>query len=161
MNTGGQSVTISNYVVSVKLLTGEFSTVCETALLECSLPMSAFLEAPFNFARADLIQIRVTAENLLGVGSTSPLSVTTVASVQTVPDKPSLSLTVATDETNETQIKLLWQAFGPGEDGNSDILSYNVQWDKTGTYTELVGYQSPYLLLELVVTNDVVGVVPG
>jgi hypothetical protein len=97
VNTGGQAVTISNYVVSVKLLSGEFSTVCETALLQCSLPMSAFLQAPFNFARADLIQIHVTAENLLGVGPTSPLSVTTVASVQTVPDKPSYPLTVETD----------------------------------------------------------------
>jgi hypothetical protein len=64
--------------------------------------------------------------------------------------------------TDETQIKIDWYSFQPGEDGDSPILSYHVQWDGSSTdYTELVGYSTPYLDLTYTVLDAERGIVPG
>jgi hypothetical protein len=126
--------------------------------------MSTLLGDPYNFVQGQSIVIRVTASNSLGTGPTSEVSSSVVANVQTVPHKPTQPLTVDSDNTNETQIKLTW-ATPPGvEDGGSDILSYNLQYDQgqgLGTFFELVGNPVDYTSQEFTILNSEFGLTPG
>lgn len=66
---------------------------------------------------------------------------------------------VDSDNTNESQIHIYWNELTVGDqDGGSEVLSYNVQWDQglnAGNFFELVGFSTPFLLQEYTILNDV------
>jgi hypothetical protein len=75
--------------------------------------------------------------------------------MQTIPHKPTTPMTVDAESTNLSQIKILWQSSEPPQNGDSEILSYNVQWDRgLGTnFYELVGGADAYMSLEFVLNE--------
>lgn len=54
----------------------------------CIIPMSVFLDLPYNLTRGTLIQAVVSSKNVIGWSQSSPLN-TIGAVVQTIPAQPS------------------------------------------------------------------------
>ena len=125
----------------------------------CKVDMTVFQEDPFNFVQGDEIKARITAANPLGEGTESFVSQTVVAQVQTVPLKPSSTVYVDQINTNSEQIALKWNALVGEEDGGSDVLLYNVQWDQ-GT-SEMVYSLQTTSALAYTVTSAVEGLIGG
>lgn len=46
------------------------------------------------------------------------------------------------ENTNFEQIRIMWNSLEAPSNGDSEITSYNVQWDRglQGTFYELIGY---------------------
>lgn len=57
----------------------------------------------------------------------------------------------------------MWSQITSPQNGGSNVLSYNLQWDAgyPGTFVELVGQTNPYLGLSYTVTSAVDGLTPG
>jgi hypothetical protein len=98
--------------------------------LQCVIPMSAFLVDPFYMAFDDVIEVRIQAYNAYGWGATS--TSVAVETVRTVPQK--MNTPVRDGTTSTTLLVLTWAELTTStETGNSEILSYNVQWDQGTT----------------------------
>ena len=74
-----------------------------------------------------------------------------------------MALSVDSANTNQNQIKVMWSAVSGIDNGGSDVLSYNLQWDAgiEGQFVELVGQSNTYLSLFYTVTSAVDGLTPG
>ena len=110
-------------------------------------------EYPFRLEAGNLVEVKVAAHNLNGWGEFSDVN-TVGAIIETVPgemDPPSRDA-----ETNTFQIVVDWTA--PSNDGYSDIVSFNLQWD-TGTdgelWTNLIGFNTDSLAQTFTVAQGV------
>lgn len=133
---------ITHYCVEIRLSSLAYHEACNTTELFCLIPMKALLEAPYLFTQGTAIKARVTASNELGSGQTSEIGTSIIALVQTVPHKPLVTMSFDPEYTNFEQIKIMWNSLEAPTNGDSEITSYNVQWDRglQGTFYELIGY---------------------
>ena len=94
----------------------------------CLIPLSVLLQEPWNLQFDQLITATVTACNRNGCGVESVPN-TDGARTQTVPLQPAPP--VEAQLTNENQVHVSWAIQSSHvETGGSDILSYNLRWDK-------------------------------
>ena len=99
---------------------------------------------------------RVTGVNSLSSGFTS-LTSTSIVMVRVLPYKPSV-VPQRGSTTSPSQIEVDWSLLLPPTNGDSDILSYNLQWDAgTGGSVNInvVGYSVPYMQSSYVITSGV------
>ena len=60
--------------------------------------------------------------------------------------------------TNTQQIVVNWQPIGHPQDGNSDVISYSLEYDagtKGEVWVALIGYLTNYLGLTAIVTDKI------
>jgi hypothetical protein len=122
----------------------------------CSIQMLSLLETPYNLVQGAQIKVRITAANVLGLGYTSLVSTSNVQ-VRVLPKKPFRD-TYRGYDTSPTQIEVKWDLLDEDlENGGSEILSYNLQWDAGNglVNVNLVGWSTPYLHSSFIVTSGV------
>jgi hypothetical protein len=74
----------------------------------------------------DLIRVRVSAQNALGLGPSSDIN-TTGASIRRKPDK--MQNVFLGTNNNETTLELKWFALSGAQTGNSALQYYELYWD--------------------------------
>jgi hypothetical protein len=112
--------------------------------------MSTLTASPFSLAFEAFINVRVSAHNSIGYGSTS--SVNSATQIRSIPSTmTSISLVSKTD----TDITLTWSALTGTSTGDSTILSYELLWDNG------LGTVSIQLIDTLVYTYTVSGLTGG
>jgi len=114
----------------------------------------------YGLSRGDLILVRVEATNTYGTGVVSAAN---SAGAQ-VREKPSqMSIPTRGALTSISQIVVDWAALAAPNNGDSAIDSYHLTWDQgSGTWTDLVGISSNYVLLSYTVgTGLIITITPG
>lgn len=159
---------IDAYLVAVKSAGGTFevdttncdaSTAAILAELRCRVPVSVLTASPFSLAAGATVVAKVQARNARGWGALSAEN-TAGAIIITVPSQMAAPVRDST-ATSTVQIKVTWLALATPQDGNSAILSYNLEWDagsSGATWTEVVGESTDYLLTHFTVSS---GLLPG
>jgi hypothetical protein len=93
--------------------------------------MSTLRAVPFLLDFDDIVYVRVSAKNSDGFGPAS-LTNTLGAKIRTEPNQ--MNDPVRGSGTTTTKLVIQWTALVYPDNGNSDILSYNLVWDAgTGT----------------------------
>jgi hypothetical protein len=93
--------------------------------------MATLTASPFSLAFDTLVEVRITATNIIGTGSTSVVN-TSGAKIRRAPGTMGV---VTKTSGDETQMVISWTALSSATDiGNSAILAYNLYWD-TGAGT--------------------------
>ena len=119
------------------------------------MPVSVFVSQDYLFRleAGDLVEVKVAAHNLNGWGDFSEVNIVG-AQIETVPGQ--LLAPTRNAETNTIQIVVDWQP--PTNDGFSDIVSYNLQWDsgsEGATWTNLIGFNTESLAQTYTVAQGV------
>ncbi len=118
--------------------------------------MISLRAAPFSLEYLDKVIVKIQAHNPRGWSDDYPLnSAATAPLIQTEP----LIMPAPTEgsATSRNVVELLWTQVTSPDDGGSPILSYNVYWDRgTGTWSNLVGQTSDYMLLKYSVGGSIV-----
>jgi len=105
----------------------------------CLVPMSALTASPYSLARGTLVKAKAQAQNSKGWSTLSAAN-TAGASVQTPPDK--MAVPTSGGSLSETQVSVSWAALTSPTNGDSTILSYNLQWDNNtngSNWYDLIG----------------------
>ena len=125
----------------------------------CLIPLSLLHEEPWALQFDSLVAATVTACNRNGCGAASVPNAEG-ARTQTVPLQPASP--VEAQLTNENQVHISWAVQTSHEEtGGTDILSYNLRWDKGSnglTWYHAIGFTQDELIAEYVVSD---GVLPG
>jgi hypothetical protein len=87
--------------------------------------MTVFTSSPFNLVPGTLIKAMVKAHNVLGWSAYSSLNTVGVVA-QTIPSQ--MAAPTRDGLTNTLQVVVDWTQ--PASDGQSPVLSYNLQWDR-------------------------------
>ena len=92
----------------------------------CEVPVSIFISSDYNFQleAGDLVEAKITVHNLNGWSEFSDVN-TDGARIETVAEK--MATPLRNTNTNISQIVVDWVV--PSNDGFSEIVSYNLQWD--------------------------------
>lgn len=108
--------------------------------------------APYNLVYNKPIKAIIFASNANGESAAS-LTSTTNQLVLTVPLKPTAS-PYRGASTSSSQIEVDWNSLVTPADGGSTITSYQLQWDSGSgsTFSEVVGYTTPYTSLSKIIT---------
>ena len=116
--------------------------------------MNEFLVASYYLEFGNLIKVRVSAYNVIGYGIASVPN-TVGATVRTVPIKMADPTRGIATTTNRIQVN--WIALTYPDNGNSDILSYNLVWDAgTGTVEQdLIGAAATFTNLTYTISSAV------
>lgn len=97
------------------------------------------LRATFGLSISDTVNSVVYAHNARGWSASSP-----IASGVTIATEPSqMASPTRGSSTTASQIEVTWTALTSPSNGDSTILTYNLQWDagtNGGTWYHLVGY---------------------
>ena len=144
----------------VEIVTGDGVTFIEDAALcdgadatnlansFCLVYLADLRAEPTSLVFQQLIQAKLRAHNERGWGEWSDANVDSGAGplVETEPQTPEDWFVWRGDATDNTQIEVYWSALTAPENGDSEVLTYNVQWDQgTGEFVELVGESSSWL----------------
>ena len=129
--------------------------------LYCIVPMSVLITSPFNLLYAELVGVRISAQNTYGWSVVSVTN-TVGATVRTIPilmNTPSRGTS-----TTISQIQVNWLPLSATADmGGSTILSYHLQWDAgsgssgTTTWYDLIGLSADSTALTYTVTSGITG----
>lgn len=93
----------------------------------CILETSVLTNAPYNLQFDDLVVLRARTTNFYGTSNWSTLN-TDGARIKRIPTKMG---PISVIEKTETEITISWSLLSGSEaTGNSDILAYNLYWDK-------------------------------
>lgn len=142
--------------------TDQWNEVCDGTQADvvlyriCLIPIATLFGAPHSLIFNQFVRVRVSAANVIGFGPTgvnSPaVSDTRLKSWPLRMYQPARG-----DKTSVNQLEVTWQALLSPNNGNSDVLSYNLQWDAgTGDCTmDLVGATVPYTGLSYIVTQGI------
>lgn len=109
---------------------------------------------PFNLAAGDQIVAIFAAHNAVGWGPMSDPT-TNGALIQSTPQK--MNTPTRDPQTTTQVIQIDWVAQVIPENGYSEVLSYNLQWDRgTGgeTWYNLLGYDSDTLVYSYTTINE-------
>lgn len=98
--------------------------------LSCTIDMDTLTASPFSLAFDDLVAVRVRAINSIGNGDWSTTT-TTGAKIRSIPDTMSAP---TISSFADSSITVAWTALTSPDNGNSDILAYELVWDD-GTNT--------------------------
>ena len=147
-DTNGDPITA--YTVEIQSKTDSTWVVGACSDSPCSVDMLSLGEAPYGYARDDLIIVRAKATNTLGIGPYSNEN-SVGATLRTLSDAP--GAVTRGSETSENEIVLEWTA------GDASILSYNlVVWDSISDQlsTSLVGLETPFTSLTFTYSDGVI-----
>jgi len=89
----------------------------------CIFPIAALRNAPYNLVRLELIQFKIRAHNVRGWGDYSDPN-TSGVTVKTEPDQ--MAVPTNGPLTDEYRIDVFWTALATPQNGDSDIISYNL-----------------------------------
>jgi hypothetical protein len=105
----------------------------------CVIPMST-LTSTYAYIFDDLVVVRAKAVNAKGSGSYSDDN-SSGAKIRSI---PITMTTLAVSDYSDTYITLTWTALSSPDTGNSDIITYNIQYnnDQSGTYSNLISTSS-------------------
>jgi hypothetical protein len=107
----------------------------------------------YGLSRGDLILVRVEATNTYGTGVVSAAN-SAGAQVREAPSQMAAPTRGAL--TSISQIVVDWAALVAPNNGDSAIDSYHLTWDQgSGTWTDLVGISSNYVLLSYTVGTGI------
>ena len=124
----------------------------------CFIEMSLFTDVQLGYSLFDEIVVRVSALNNKGRSEYNSVTLQgTQATVKTVPaDMPSNTITRGED-TSDLVLHIQWSPLvTPTETGDSEILSYELQYDQgTNTWVTVVGNPDLYTETEVMITQDV------
>lgn len=96
--------------------------------------MSVFTSTPFSLTFDQLIKVKIVATNVRGSSDESTIN-TTGAKIRRV---PSQITTLSVASFSDTFITLQWTALSSPDNGNSDILTYQLYYDNnSGTVDQL------------------------
>lgn len=121
---GADTTNAADYVVNPSYCNGADSAIM--AAKKCQIPMSTLintLKLPFDAP----VLVWAYATNIREDGVSSPVS----DSNTKVRIAPTGSVTVSIVQATDATIKLSWTSLTSPANGNSDITSYQVYWDKT------------------------------
>ena len=121
----------------------------------CEIPVALFISNDYNFKleAGDLVIVKVAAHNSNGWGEFSDVNVDG-AIIETVPGV--MVPPTRNSETNILQIVVDWDP--PVNDGYSEIVSYNLQWDSGTdgtTWSNLIGFNTDSLAQTFTVAQGV------
>jgi hypothetical protein len=157
-------VPVLTYSVLIKSNVGTWATepTCDgtdatiVSTRTCVVPMANLVAAPHSLPFDTLVEVMVSAQNVLGTGPTTTATSAT-ARIRQAPAQ--LAAPVEGSGTSDAQIQVDWlAATGAGlPTGNSAILSYELLWDNGDTTA------TTFVLLRdaLATTYTVVGVTEG
>jgi len=116
----------------VEVLAGSWQLLQDCSLSGCEIPMIEFTMT-YGLAFDQLIEVRVSASNMMGQGSWS-LSNTQGVTTRAVPAKMQ-SVIKNEIASTATSLQVMWLPLTEFEEtGNSDIIGYELFWDaSTGT----------------------------
>jgi hypothetical protein len=106
----------------------------------CVIPMSTLTSVTYGYIFDDLVVVRAKAVNAKGSGSYSDDN-SSGAKIRSV---PTTMTTLAVSDYSDTSVTLTWSALSSPANGNSDIITYNIQYnnDQSGTYSNLISTSS-------------------
>lgn len=107
----------------------------------CVIPMST-LAASFGYTTLDqLVTVRATAHNVYGYATLPSTVNSSGAKIRQAPDQ---MIIPTVDSYSDTSVTISWSALTGTATGNSDITSYNLQWDNGSgsTFTDLASQTS-------------------
>lgn len=93
--------------------------------LSCTIDMNTLTASPFSLVFDDLVAVRVRAKNSIDYGDWSTTT-TTGAKIRSIPDTM-IAPTIASFA--DSSITVTWTALTSPDNGNSDILAYELVWD--------------------------------
>jgi len=88
--------------------------------------MSTLTASPFSLTFNTAVTVRVRAHNSIGYGSWS----STYSSGATIRSVPSTMSAPTIDSYSDSSITVSWTALSSPDNGNSDILAYELVWDE-------------------------------
>ena len=120
----------------------------------CEVPVSAFtsVDFPFQLVAGSNVIAKVAAHNQNGWSDYSEPN-TVGAQIETVPFK----LDAPTRDPTTTTFQIVVDWLPPSNDGYSEIISYNLQWDSGtdgATWTNLIGYNTESLAMTFTVASS-------
>lgn len=95
------------------------------AALSCTIDMDTLTASPFSLDFNDLVEVRVRARNSIDYGDWSTTT-TTGAYIRSIPDTMDAPTIVSFPDSS---INVTWTALTSPDNGNSDILAYELVWD--------------------------------
>lgn len=157
-------VAVASYLVVLKGGGGAWATeaTCDgsnsgiVTARTCVIPMANLAASPHSLSFDTLVEVMVSAQNILGTGPNTTATSAT-ARIRQVPAQ--LAAPTEGTGTSDSQVQVDWiAATATGlETGNSAILSYQLYWDNGNSAL------TTFVLLEdaLVTTKTIVGVTEG
>lgn len=135
-NPDNNSEDLTSQEIEIQTYDGDFlpdPTNCPTLDLkvqDCTFTMSMLTSTPYNLVFGDLVVARARTTNFYGTSQWSQLN-TQGAIIKQVPTKMG---PISVLSKTETEITLSWSTLnGQEATGNSEILAYNLYWDKGST----------------------------
>ena len=108
--------------------------------LYCNVPMRALREI-FGYQFRELVEVKIMAYNLYG-WSRNYSPVNAVGALTRVEPVQAGQIFVSPLDTTTKQVGVYWSALLAADTGDSNIISYNLQWDQAipgGEWIDLVG----------------------
>ncbi|CDW74138.1 pa14 multi-domain protein [Stylonychia lemnae] len=145
---------ILNYQESIQHCNGASSTIMTN--LFCMIPMSVLRTTPFNLPFQSQILVQVQASNQRGWGDLS-VDNTDIPTIQTAPR--TMTIPQRDSSTSTSQIVVNWQTISSPDNGDSDVTSYNLQWDAGSdglSWFSLQGLSPSSILSTYTVTSGII-----
>ena len=99
-------------------------------LAQCTIPMSQFTDPQLGYELFEPIVVRVTAKNAKGLSISPSLPSTASATTKTIPTVMHYNSITRGETTDEATLDIRWTPLVTASDtGDSEILSYNLQYD--------------------------------
>ncbi len=139
----------------VQYCNGENLIIIELA--QCTIPMSQFTDPQLGYEIFEPIVVRVSASNAKGLSITPSLPSTSSATTKTIPTVMHYNCITRGETTDEATLDIRWTPLVTASDtGDSEILSYNLQYDQgKNTWVDVIGQSSYYPLTQVVLTDGI------
>lgn len=119
--------------------------------------MSQFTDPQLGYELFEPIVVRITARNAKGLSIAPSLPSITSATTKTIPIVMPFNSISRGPTTDEATLDVRWiPLISPTEIGDSEILSYNLQYDQgINTWVDVIGQSSYYPNTQIIITDGI------